>query len=307
MLAKAKGSDLVMSFHGPNEEQLAADLAAIRDDGFVVIEKLLSDDDLAAIRHGLEPHLATDPSGRNNFEGYRTQRVYSLVGKGRIFADLTEHPRILAICDALLVPNYLLTASQAICIHPGETPQPFHSDDSFYFIPRPRNAISVSTIWAVDPFTEQNGATQIVTGSHRWSDEQVGELLSSYDFSTAPREERKPRVAPPPPAEWTDNIRDVTMPAGSVIVFLGTLVHRGGDNHGSRPRLAFSNQYCEPWARPQENFFLSIPYATAAACSERIQQLLGYSIHPPFMGHANGRHPKRSLESVSRDKRTGPI
>jgi ectoine hydroxylase-related dioxygenase (phytanoyl-CoA dioxygenase family) len=265
------------------------------------MEGLLSDHDLAEIRRELEPHLASDPSGRNNFEGYRTQRVYSLVGKGKIFEDLTEHPRILGICDALLLPNYLLTASQAICIHPGETPQPFHTDDSFYLIPRPRNAISVSTIWAVDAFTDQNGATQIVTGSHRWNDEQVGELISSYDFSTTPREEREPKVALPPPAEWLDKIQDAAMPAGSVIVFLGTLVHRGGENRSTLPRLGFSNQYCEPWARPQENFFLSIPQTKAATYSERIQGLLGYSIHPPFMGHANGLHPRRTLASAERD------
>jgi ectoine hydroxylase-related dioxygenase (phytanoyl-CoA dioxygenase family) len=287
-----------MRFPAPNDEQLAHDLAAIRENGFVVIERLLSEDELAEIRHELEPHLASDPSGRNNFEGYRTQRVYSLAGKGEIFEDLTEHPRILAICDALLLPNYLLTASQAICIHPGETPQPFHTDDSFYIIPRPRPAVSVSTIWAVDPFTDDNGATQIVNGSHRWSDEQMGQLLQSYDFVTAPRDERKPKAAPPPPARWRDKIQNATMPAGSVIVFLGTLVHRGGENRSALPRLAFSNQYCEPWARPQENFFLSIPAAKVAAMSERVQQLLGYSIHPPFMGHTNGVHPKRRLDTT---------
>jgi len=285
-----------MRFRGPSDEQRASDLAAIQGDGFVVIDALLSDTDLAEIRRALAPHLASDPSGRNNFEGYRTQRVYSLVGKGRIFEELTEHPRILALCDALLLPNYLLTASQAICIHPGETPQPFHTDDTFYTIPRPRPAVSVSTIWAVDPFTADNGATQIVRGSHRWSDEQMGQLLQSYDFITAPREERKPKAAPTPPEHWRDNVLDVTMPAGSAIVFLGTLVHRGGENRSSAARLAFSNQYCEPWARPQENFSLSIPRAKVAAMSERLQQMLGYSIHPPFMGHTNGVHPRRTLD-----------
>jgi ectoine hydroxylase-related dioxygenase (phytanoyl-CoA dioxygenase family) len=285
-----------MRFQASNDEQVGHDLAAIRADGFVVIEGLLSADDLGEIRRELEPHLAADPSGRNNFEGYRTQRVYSLVGKGNIFEDLTEHPRILAICDALLLTNYLLTASQAICIHPGETPQPFHTDDSFYLIPRPRKAVSISTIWAVDPFTDDNGATQIVGGSHRWSDLQVGELLSSYDFVTAPRDERRPKAAPPIPPAWREKVQNATMPAGSVIVFLGTLVHRGGENRSTLPRLAFSNQYCEPWARPQENFFLSIPYDKAATFSDRVQQLLGYSIHPPFMGHANGVHPKRTLD-----------
>jgi ectoine hydroxylase-related dioxygenase (phytanoyl-CoA dioxygenase family) len=284
-----------MRFSAPSEEQIAHDLAAIREHGFVVIEGLLSERDLAEIRRDLTLHLASDPCGRNNFEGHRTQRVYSLVGKGRIFADLAEHPRIMALCDALLASNYLLTASQAICIHPGETPQPFHTDDSFYPIPRPRRAVSVSTIWAVDPFTAENGATQVVPRSHLWSDEQVGALLVKSDFETAAREERTPKPAPPLRAEWKEQIQDVVMPAGAAIFFLGMLVHRGGENQSGRPRLAFSNQYCEPWARQQENFFLSIPGDKVAAMSDRVQQLLGYSIHPPFMGHVNGVHPKKVL------------
>ena len=82
-----------------------------------------------------------------------------------------------------------------------------------------------------------------------------------------------------------------------MIVFVGTLLHRGGANLSQAPRLALSNQYCEPWARQQENYTLSIPRAQARAMPERVQQLLGYSIHPPFMGHVNGLHPRRLLQS----------
>src|SRR5262249_57522201 len=117
-------------------------------------------------------------------EGHRTQRIYALVGLHRIFQDLVEHPRILAICGALLEQNYLLTASQAINILMGETPQAFHSDDLFYRIARPRRAVSVSTIWAVDPFTTENGATQIVPESPRWSDPPIATLLHPIDFQT---------------------------------------------------------------------------------------------------------------------------
>ena len=90
------------------------------------------------------------------------------------------------------------------------------------------------------------------------------------------------------------------MPAGSVIVFLGTLLHRGGANRSAQPRLAVSNQYCEPWARQQENYTLAIPPERASQLSERVQALLGYSIHPPFMGHVNGVHPRRLLERAAR-------
>jgi ectoine hydroxylase-related dioxygenase (phytanoyl-CoA dioxygenase family) len=263
----------------------------------VVIPELLAADALAAIRRALTPHLGGTLLGRNDFEGHRTERVYSLVGRGKVFEDLAEHPRILAICDAFLEQNYLLTASQAIRIHPGETPQPFHTDDTFYRIPRPRRAVSVSTIFAIDPFTTENGATQVVPQSHAWSDDKFGRLLYDVDFTTVPADARTPKAVGPLPAALAGKVIDVTMPAGSVIVFLGTLVHRGGANRSGEPRLALSNQYCEPWARQQENFLLSIPREQARTMSPRVRQLLGYSIHPPFMGHVNGLHPQRWLES----------
>ena len=113
---------------------MAREIAAIRDAGYVVIPDLIPPGDLAEMRRALAPALDAELYGRNDFEGHRTQRVYSLVAQAPIFAALVEHPRVLALCDAFLEPNYLLTASQAIRISPGETPQPFHTDDSFYRI-----------------------------------------------------------------------------------------------------------------------------------------------------------------------------
>jgi len=275
---------------------VADTVAAIRERGFAVIEDLIPPDVLAVMRDALASSLDAELYGRNDFEGHRTQRVYSLVARAPIFADLVEHPPVLALCDAFLEPNYLLTASQAIRILPGETPQPFHTDDTFYRIARPREAVSLSFIFAVDPFTTENGATQVVPGSHRWGDDVVERLLAEVDFATVPALARVPRPKPRLPA-WVDGeLLDVEMPAGAAIAFLGTLVHRGGENRSDRPRLALSNQYCQPWARQQENYCLSIPREQARAMSPRVQALLGYSVHPPFMGHANGLHPRRVLE-----------
>jgi len=88
----------------------------------------------------------------------------------------------------------------------------------------------------------------------------------------------------------------VEMPAGSCVVFAGNLLHRGGANNSQGPRCAFSNQYCQPWARTQENFFLGIPVEKARSMSSRVQELLGYSIHPPFMGQLSASHPQKALE-----------
>jgi ectoine hydroxylase-related dioxygenase (phytanoyl-CoA dioxygenase family) len=93
------------------------------------------------------------------------------------------------------------------------------------------------------------------------------------------------------------------MPAGSVVVFMGTLWHRGGANTSTRPRLAITPQYCEPWLRQIEQQVLAVPPDMAAQYSERIQQLLGYSIHGSFMGYVDGVHPRRLIEQAQRSGR----
>lgn len=274
------------------------DLDAIHEHGYVILESLLDAAELAEIRAALRPHLRDHGAGRNNFEGYATERVYALVGKGAPFARLVEHPRVLALCDALLEPNYLLTASQAIQIYPGETAQPWHVDDGFYRIPRPRPAVSISTIWAIDPFTADNGATQIVPGSHRWGDAPLATISAELARELSIRDPQRAPRAGTTPESIARALIDATMPAGSVIVFAGTLLHRGGENRSSAPRLAISHQYCEPWARQQENFVLAVPPAVARTLSPRVQAMLGYSIHPPFMGHVGGVHPARLLDAA---------
>jgi ectoine hydroxylase-related dioxygenase (phytanoyl-CoA dioxygenase family) len=257
-------------------------LAQYHDQGFVILRDVLSDPETLALRGSLQPYLDLGVSGRNDFEGERTQRVYSLVGRGLPFERTVVHPAVLALLDSLLKPGYLLTASQAICIHPGETPQPIHFDDIFYTLPRPRPAVSVSTIWALDDFSALGGGTEVIPGSHIWSDEQVA---ATYQGD--------PDI--PQSDVLTRQLRPVEMSAGSLVVFAGTLLHRGGANRSATTRRAFSHQYCEPWARQQENFTLSIPRERASKMSPRLRQLLGYSIHPPFMGQIAARHPEKAL------------
>lgn len=243
-------------------------MAELERDGFVIIKDLLSVEQLATVRTESQALLPT-LTGRNNFEGEKTQRLYSVIEKTLGCNPLVEHPVILGLLDRVLQPNYLLSQLQIINILPGEAQQPIHYDDGFYPIARPRPAYGAATVWAIDDFTEDNGATVAVPGSHKWADQM--------------------------PTENDPHINAV-MPAGSVIFFLGTLWHGGGENRSAHNRLAVTAQYCEPWCRPQENFSLSTSISQVKQCSEHIQRMLGYSIHPPFMGFVDGKHPKRLLE-----------
>jgi len=256
----------------------------IRTRGYTLVPDFLGGGRLDRVRAALDCELGAY-LGRNNFEGHATERIYTLVARDPVFREIIEDDRVMALCAAFLEPNYLLTGSLAISIHPGETPQPWHNDDAFYPIPRPRPMVSLSTIVAVDDFTAENGGTEVIPGSHLWSDAEIG-----GDYRDGDRES-DPDFA----ARMADRSVPIEMPAGTCVVFAGNLLHRGGANRGQAPRRAFSIQYCQPWARTQENYFLAVPPEQARAMSPRIQALLGYSIHRPFMGHVAGRHPLKSI------------
>ena len=251
-------------------EEIDRCMEAVERDGFVIIENLIPPKLVAEIKEDLIPRFEYD-SGRNNFEGFKTQRLYAFFEKSLVCNPLVEHPSILGCLDRIFEPNYLLSQLQAINILPGEAPQPLHPDDAFYHVPRPRPPLGAATIWAIDDFTEENGATVVIPKSHLW-------------------DERLPADAD------RNNQRPVIMPAGSVVFFVGTLWHGGGANRSDAARLCVSAQYCAPWCRTQENYSLSLSRETVKQCSEHIQRMLGYSIHPPFMGFVDGKHPKRLLE-----------
>ncbi len=270
-LASKYGKTVSDAANRYTEEELVPYLDALDRNGYVVLERLIDADAISAIRTAVEPML--DLAGRNDFEGLKTQRLYSVISKTLSCNCLVEHPLVLALLDRILTPGYLLSQLQVINIQPGESQQSLHYDDAFYPFARPRRPLGAATVWALTDFTADNGSTAVIPGSHQWADEQ-------------PADENDPRQIA------------CEMPAGSAVLFLGTLWHGGGENESASSRLAVTAQYCEPYLRQQENFSLSVPSARVAACSDDMKRMLGYSIHGSFMGMVDGKHPKRLLEGM---------
>ena len=98
-----------------------SDLEHLHQQGYVVVPSLLSPEQIDRIKAELAPYLRGTLRGRNNFEGFDTERVYALLAKAPVIAELVEHPRVLPILDRLLAPNYLLSANLAIQLYSGET------------------------------------------------------------------------------------------------------------------------------------------------------------------------------------------
>ena len=244
---------------------------ALERDGYVVVEGVVSPAEVAAIKADLLRILDSTPTGRNDFEGWETRRIYAVFAKTRMFDQWAIHPVLLEVLDRVL-GHYQLSAPTGIHIGPGEKAQVLHRDDSIYPLPEPHGEVVVNTMWAIDDFTAENGGTCFVPGSHLW---EPGRLPSS-----------------------DDEVVQIAMPAGSVAFYTGSIWHGGGANRTNQPRLGLILEYVAAWLRPQENHVIAVAPEVVATLPERLQELLGYNIFPPFMGYVDGRHPRRFLPTT---------
>jgi ectoine hydroxylase-related dioxygenase (phytanoyl-CoA dioxygenase family) len=243
---------------------------ALDEAGAVVVERFLAPEKVAALKAELAPHRAATPDGRNDFEGFATRRIYALFRRTRGFDELAIHPLVLGALDHVLGPHYQLSGPVGIDIGPGESAQGLHRDDVVYPLGWPHPQVVLNTMWALDDFTEENGATLVVPASHR----------------SGPTERPDDAAAIP-----------AAMPAGSVMFYSGTVWHGGGANRTTERRLGVILEYVVSWLRAQETHLLAVPPEVVATLPPRLQELLGYNIFPPFLGYVDGRHPIRTLGS----------
>lgn len=259
------------------------------EQGYLVFDQVLSVEQIETMRAELAPYLEQDISGRNNFEGVKSNRIYAMLNKSPKFAELITHPLALGFAEADLGRSCLLSACLAIQLKPGESVQPWHFDDAHLGIPRPRPSYGVSAFWAIDKTDQNNGATQIIPGSHSWPENSIVGSLADVDL-----QDKDVTTGVNDPGARGDAVT-IPLEPGSLMLSKGTLWHRGGANNSDKPRLIITPQYCPGWCRQLENMLLAVAPENAQKLPQRAQELIGYNIHPPFMGYVNGMHPLRLL------------
>ncbi len=233
-------------------------VAALARDGAVVVRQQV--DPEVADRVLAELRGPFDEAGKetqNVFNGFKTLRLNSILALSRSSAELVGHPRVIDVADAILLPhcvNYRIGSLTAIEIHPGEDAQVLHTDDVIYPIQIPGVEWQVSAMWALDDFTEENGATRVVPGSH-------GRKVVIPEGLFEP----EPVQAP--------------MPKGSVLFYLGSTLHGGGANRSTAPRAGLINTYALGWLRQEESQYLAVPREIAESYPEPIRDLMGYRSH----------------------------
>ncbi len=287
--------------HLPPTASAEAVAAVIAADGCAIIDRLASPELLDRIDAEMADHVARTPYGTDDFAGPRTRRTGGLVARSEAARDLVLDDLVLGTVDHVLahVNNYQLHLTQLIRIEPGGPAQVVHRDQwAFDFFTFPTGyQVQCNTIWAATDFTEVNGATRVVPGSHLAEDKLRFELADTE------------------PAE---------MERGSVLLYVGSLYHGGGANttdanEGASARRADSPKvradepsarvgvnitYSVGWLRQEENQFLTVPPEIARELPERLQRLLGYSLGAYALGYVDDlRDPLDVL--MGRDHSTG--
>jgi len=249
-------------------------VARIAEDGYTVIEGAIEPALIASLNDEvarLERQLGARPAS-NIFEGVRTVRIYNLLARARVFEGVPVHDSILPIVERVLDRGCLVSSLSSIAIGPGETAQPLHADDQLIPLPRPHAPIIVNSMWALCDFTEENGATRVVPGSHRRDRAPaLGEAIAT-----------EPAV----------------MKAGSVLVYDGGLWHGGGANRSGAVRLGLAMNYCAGWIRQQENQQLGIPLEVARGFSPRLRRLAGFGLYKRLLGHIDKCSPEDLLDGT---------
>jgi ectoine hydroxylase-related dioxygenase (phytanoyl-CoA dioxygenase family) len=259
----------------------AADVAAaLLAHGVVIVERLADDELCDRLVVELTPWLELTPVGGDAFSGFNTRRTGALLTRCPSSAALVTHPLILEVVDAALWPKkttFQLHLTQSIAIGPDSPGQFLHRDQwCFDQFPFGRDVdVEIATIWAMNDFTEEVGATRVVPDSHRTPD----------DTKYTP-----------------DDTVAAVMPRGSVVLYLGSTVHGGGANTTDQTRVGINIDYVLGWLRQEENQYLTYSLDEVRAMPEQIQRLLGYDMGAYALGYIDGgRNPLTLLRDTEPD------
>jgi ectoine hydroxylase-related dioxygenase (phytanoyl-CoA dioxygenase family) len=245
-------------------------IARVQRDGFTIVENAIEPaliDALNAALARLERELDAKPA-MNGFEGHKTVRIYNLLAHGAPFTAVPVHESVLPVIEGVLDAGCLISSLSSIAIDPGERAQPIHADDMVIPLEKPHRPIVCNSMWALSDFTDANGATRLVPGSHKKANPEYAGV-----YETIPGEMKK----------------------GDVLIWDGSLWHGGGANRTDTRRTGIAMNYCAGFIRQQENQQLGLAPDLVKSFPPRLQELVGYGVYQGLIGHIDKKSPAQLL------------
>ena len=250
-------------------------LCQLWTDGFCIIPDVIDRATVQELNDDLDARFAATPFCDGDFYGRHTKRFGSMLKRSSRADAFIRHPHILAIVNAVLGPwcdRFNLNLAQAIEIHPGAAAQFPHRDQDMWPGPKGELEYLVNVMWPLTPFAPENGGTLIWPGSHRGQDDDTS------------RQPISPEMTP-----------------GSVLLFLGSTLHCGGQNRTAEVRRGLIISYCLGWPKPFENQWLVYPPEVARRFDPELAALIGYVQHRPNLGNYEGQCPSILLRGQPED------
>ncbi|MDA0703718.1 MAG: phytanoyl-CoA dioxygenase family protein [Proteobacteria bacterium] len=250
-----------------------AALAAMERDGAVILTGRAEPGAMDRVVAELRPWWDAARTGLDDFRGRATRRVGGLIARSAAFRELILDEACLALAEHALRPHcrrIQLNYTQLILLGPGESAQPLHRDDEVWAWPRePGAEWSFIGMWAASEFTEANGATRIVPGSHLWPRDRVAR---------------------------SEEVVSAEMAKGDVLLHYGSVLHGGGANvTADSIRIGISFNHALGWLRQIENQFLTVPVELARELPLPLQNLIGYAVHGRILGETALEDPRVAL------------
>lgn len=244
----------------------------IEANGCAIVAELATPECVQNLHAQLQPYLDAAPLGQTEFAGRTSRRRNALLAKSKACCELAIDPLVLGLCERVLGPNcvkYRLHVTALVELLPGEVRQGIHRDGGLYPVRHPAPPMTLAAFWAYTEFTEDNGATLVAPGSHRWP------------------HDRQPEE---------HELVHAVMPQGSVLLYTSSVWHGSGANRSNAVRTGMAIHYNLGWLRQEENQVLSAPPEVAKEFPEVLQRLIGYDLGGPYLGFIEQGNPHRLLE-----------
>ncbi len=251
--------------------------SVLEEEGYVILQDAMDFMAVRQLHKELEPYFYHRANSKAHFFGFNTKRIEALFSKSITCQHMATNELVLRLVNHILgehCDHIQINLTQGIRINPGEKAQIIHPDSAMFPLPNKPFEFMVNAIWAYSTFKQENGATLIVPGSHKW-----------------------PEGRQPSPHE----IMHAEMSPGSVLIYAGSLLHAGGANITDTPRTGITISYSLGWLRQSENQYLSYPLDVVRTFDPKLQHLLGYNVHKPNLGWVFGHSPLDLITGENKD------
>jgi ectoine hydroxylase-related dioxygenase (phytanoyl-CoA dioxygenase family) len=198
---------------------------AYQTHGFIVIQEFITQEMISRIKNVISSLYSQEVENNTAYKyAKNVDRVWNLVNKDILFSHLITNPLIAILMDEIFDRDtshqkFFLSSFQATCVRPGAKAQHLHIDTPVPN-PLPPWEIKANTIWLLDEFTDKNGATEVIPGSHKYGRRPVDSNMKDHT-----------------------GLKKVQAPAGSLIVTSGYLWHRAGANLSEKDRTALLGSF----------------------------------------------------------------